>query len=327
MKKKPDIKLLIVDLDNTLYDWISFFVPAFYRMIDVAAEILQVDREVLLTDIQVIHQKYGNSEHPFALLETGIAKNRFPGKSRAEMARVLDPAFHEFNKNRKNLLKLYPGVSETLQIIYESGCPIVAHTEAFVDNSMFRVNKLGLRQYISRLYAPISVGLGHPENEDSYSDETKNGFLTLLPIEHRKPNPQVLYDIFKEFSLWPEQVLYVGDSITKDISMAKRAGVHSAWAKYGTMYDKKYWEKLVRITHWTQEDIDRESQIRKESIGILPEVELDSFTELTGYYEFSKASYDGSGLRKSGTVSYNPRTYMQDGKSEKFDPHPRLASG
>ena len=75
MKKKPQIELLIVDLDNTLYDWIGFFVPAFYRMIDAAVEILKVDRETLLTDIQVVHQKYGNSEHPFALLETKTVKN------------------------------------------------------------------------------------------------------------------------------------------------------------------------------------------------------------------------------------------------------------
>ena len=292
MKKKPHIELLIVDLDNTLYDWIGFFVPAFYRMIDVAVEILKVDHETLLTDIQVVHQKYGNSEHPFALLETEIVKNRFPGKSCAELAKLLDPAFHAFNKKRKELLRLFPGVLETLQSIHESGCKIVAYTEADVRNSMFRIEALGIRQYISRLYAPMSQGLEHPHGEKSYVDESRNDFLWLLPKEYRKPNPKILENIFIEFSLYPEKALYVGDSIIKDISMAKRAGTHAAWARYGTKYDKKLWEKLVRITHWTKEDAAREFQLRNETKGVFPDVELDKFNEVTGHYVFCPASYE-----------------------------------
>jgi phosphoglycolate phosphatase len=292
MKKRPSIELFIVDLDNTLYDWIGFFVPAFYRMINAAAEILKVDRETLLTDIQVVHQKYGNSEHPFALLETRIVENRFPGKDRAELATLLDPAFHAFNKKRKELLKLFPGVLETLQFIHESGCKIVAYTEADVRNSLFRIEALGIRQYISRLYAPISPGLGHPHGKELYVDELKNGFLWLLPKEYRKPNPKILEDIFVEFSLYPEKALYVGDSIIKDISMAKRAGTHAAWARYGTKYDKKLWDKLVRITHWTKEDAEREFQLRNETRGVSPDVELNSFSEVTGHYVFFPASYD-----------------------------------
>ncbi|MCX6578961.1 MAG: HAD family hydrolase [Candidatus Aminicenantes bacterium] len=294
MREYTQIELLIIDLDNTLYDWISFFVPAFYRMIDVAVEILQVDRETLLTDIQKVHQKYGNSEHPFALLETGAAINRFPGKNRAELAKILDPAFHAFNKKRKELLRLFPGVFETLKFINESGCTVVAHTEADVLNSLFRINALGIRQFLSYLYAPRSEGLGHPEGKVLYADELKNGFLRLLPREHRKPSPKVLEDIFVEYSLSPMNVLYVGDSITKDISMAKRAGAHAAWARYGTLYDKTLWEKLVRVTHWTAEDVARESQLRNEAEGVLPDVNLESFTELTDHYEFGIAPYEVS---------------------------------
>ncbi|MGD2091841.1 MAG: HAD family hydrolase [Candidatus Aminicenantes bacterium] len=292
MKKKPHIELLIVDLDNTLYDWIGFFVPAFYRMINAAVEILNVDRETLLTDIQVVHQKYGNSEHPFALLETKAVKNRFPGKNRAELAKLLGPAFHAFNKKRKELLRLFPGVLETLQFIHESGCKIVAYTEADVRNSLFRIEALGIRQYILRLYAPISPGLTHPHGKDSYVKELRNGFLWLLPKEYRKPNPKILEDIFVEFSLYPDKALYVGDSIIKDISMAKRAGTHAAWARYGTKYDKKLWEKLVRITHWTKEDVAREFQLRNKTRDVSPDVELDRFDQVTGYYVFCPASYE-----------------------------------
>jgi phosphoglycolate phosphatase len=260
-------------------------------MIDVAVEILNVDRESLLTDIQLVHQKYGNSEHPFALLETNVVKNRFPGKNRAELATLLDPAFHAFNKKRKELLKLFPGVLETLQYIYKNGCKIVAYTEADVRNSMFRIESLGICKYISRLYAPMSQGLGHPHGGKSYADESKNGFLWLLLKDYRKPNPKILEDIFVEFSLYPNKALYVGDSIIKDISMAKRAGTHAAWARYGTKYHKELWEKLVHITHWTKEDAAREFQLRNETKVVSPDVELNSFDEVTKHYLFCPASY------------------------------------
>ncbi len=31
------IKLLITDLDDTLYSWIGFFIPAFYEIVDELA--------------------------------------------------------------------------------------------------------------------------------------------------------------------------------------------------------------------------------------------------------------------------------------------------
>jgi FMN phosphatase YigB (HAD superfamily) len=306
MTEKTPITLLIVDLDNTLYDWIGFFVPAFYRMIDEAVKILQVDRETLLSDIQGVHQKYGNSEYPFALLETTVVVNRFPGKNRAELAGILKLAFHAFNEERNKLLKLYPGVFKTLQLISENGCRIVAHTEADVLNSLYRIKALGIRPFLSYLYAPKVDGPGHPEGKDMCADELKNGFLRLLPKEHCKPNPKILGDIFAEYLFSPEQALFVGDSITKDIAMAKGAGAHAAWAQYGTIYDQTLWEKLARVTHWTSEDVARESQLKHEAAGVSPDVKLDNFTRLTDYYVFGHPSYKVSEPRDVAAMVFNP---------------------
>jgi hypothetical protein len=38
--------------------------------------------------------------------------------------------------------------------------------------------------------------------------------------------------------------------------MAERAGVVSAWAKFGSSYDPKLWSQLVRVTHWTEHDVE-----------------------------------------------------------------------
>src|SRR5258708_23994318 len=126
MTSSSSIRLLVLDLDNTLYDRVGFFVPSFYRMVDVACQILQVDHDVLLSELQRIHQQYGNSEQPYALLETDIVMTKYPNRTRAEKAKILDQAFYAFNKSRKELLKLFPFVDEVLDQIRGSGCSIVA---------------------------------------------------------------------------------------------------------------------------------------------------------------------------------------------------------
>lgn len=70
MNRTPRLKLLVCDLDNTLYDWVAYFVPSFYAMAAKVVELLGCDREKLLDDFREVHQRHHDSEQPFALLET-----------------------------------------------------------------------------------------------------------------------------------------------------------------------------------------------------------------------------------------------------------------
>lgn len=70
----PRIRLFITDLDNTLYDWVSFFTSSFYEMVGEAAGLLQADRGELLDQLRDVHRRHHNSEHPFALLETPLVQ-------------------------------------------------------------------------------------------------------------------------------------------------------------------------------------------------------------------------------------------------------------
>lgn len=57
-----DIELSVTDLDNTLYDWVTFFASSFYAMVSRAAEILGTPVEMLLDECRRVHQCYGDSE-------------------------------------------------------------------------------------------------------------------------------------------------------------------------------------------------------------------------------------------------------------------------
>lgn len=73
-RKNLRIDLLVCDLDNTLYNWSEYFIPAFYEMLDEVMTITGLDEESLLRDFREVHKKYEDLEHPFALLETESIK-------------------------------------------------------------------------------------------------------------------------------------------------------------------------------------------------------------------------------------------------------------
>jgi phosphoglycolate phosphatase len=275
------VALLVTDLDNTLYDWVGSFVPAFYAMAEEAAAILDLNIETLLDDLRAVHQRHGSSEHPFALLEAASVTARLPGLSRDARAKVLDGAFHRFNSVRKERLVLYDGVTATLEALTERGVPVVAYTDARIPNSLYRVNRLRLDHFIEHLYAPAAR---FPDRLDAPARET---LLRVLPEGDKKPNPRTLLDICRDLGVPPEQTLYIGDSLSRDIFMAANAGVRSAWARYGTEVEPDLWEKLVRVTHWTDTDVAEEAKLKAKAAGARPDATLDRFADLLDRFDFA----------------------------------------
>jgi FMN phosphatase YigB (HAD superfamily) len=260
------IDLFISDLDNTLYDWVTFFASAFYEMVHVAAEILGTPEEVLLDECKEVHIRHHDSEQPFALLETATVRTRYGGLSRQAQAALLDKAFYAFNRARNEKLQLYPGVQEALKEISRR-VPVVGHTEASAANAVFRLQKLGVAGLVKPLYALEGLGLDHPSPERLIKYDSYLRDVRFLGHHQRKPDVSVLLNICKDQGVSPERTLYIGDSIVRDIGMAKAAGVWAAWAEYGTKYDPELWNRLVRITHWTKEDVERAEQARKPIWG------------------------------------------------------------
>lgn len=290
MTTNPEIQLLVTDLDNTLYDWVSFFSTAFYAMVDAAAPILDVPQERLLDELQQVHRKYHNSEQPFALLEVPCVAERFAGLTPRQLAEKLDPAFYAFNASRKSTLRTYPGVLETLRTIRASGCTVVAHTEATVENAQFRLASLDLAPLIERLYAVAPAGPDHPRPESKRAFPARVTQVRHLSQDERKPDPRVLFDICRDCNVEPSRTLYVGDSIARDIGMAKSAGVWAAWARYGTEMQPGAWERLVRVSHWTKEDVRRAADAKARFGDAVPDVTLSKFDDLISHFMFVRAS-------------------------------------
>jgi FMN phosphatase YigB (HAD superfamily) len=280
--------VLITDLDNTLFDWFGVWYASNSAMIERICSISGVQKEIILSEMKSIHQKHGTAEYAF-LLENLPSLKRLYGEPE-NIKKVMNDAIHAFRKARKNQLKLYDTVEETLKKLKEMGVYIVAYTESKSYYTSYRIKKLGLDNYIDVLYSP-------PDHElpDGEGKNTKFEFNQMdqkfTPEGEHKPNPALLLDIIKDIGSIPANCIYVGDSEMKDMDMAQQAGVSDVFAKYGTAHfagNTNDYDLLRAVTHWTDEDVQREIKIKEQSHNNPPNYTINIFEEILTHFSFQK---------------------------------------
>jgi|SRR5579872_5750001 len=275
-------KLIVCDVDNTLYDWVSYFVPSFYTMVDKVIEMTGWSRDQLLDDFRKVHQAHGDSEHPFALLETECVRRGFPNKSTKELLQIFDPAFHAFNSMRKETLKLFPTVRDTLRELQARDIRLVAHTESKLFAVLDRLSRLDLTSYFEAIYCSTRSDSPHPRGAPQLAlpDEVLSR-VRELSHHQRKPDGSVLVEICRNADADPSEAAYIGDSIARDVMMAKGVGVYAIWAAYGSQHDKNQYDLLVRISHWTTADVQREKRLAQAALAIKPDfIAKSTFSEI-----------------------------------------------
>lgn len=274
------MKLLITDLDNTLYDWVTYFARSFRAMLETLESLTGIDSERLKAEFKRVHQRHHNTEHPYASLELPSIWERFETQDRVRLHRELEPAFRTFRRMRQKTLKLYPGVRETLAALSSEGVVLVAHTEASLWNAYYRLSILGIERLFTKIFTIRGTEQEHPVKGKDRSVAIDWDRVELVPPEERKPNARLLQDICGRIGISPKDAVYVGDSLTRDMMMAVEAGILAAWARYGREYAPEDWALLVEVTHWTKDDVVREESLRARAKSVQPDLVLDRFDQL-----------------------------------------------
>ena len=109
--------LLVTDLDNTLYDWVTPFARAIRALVRELAPVLGVGEERIQAELKVVHRRHHNSEHPFACFEIPSVRRRFPGATPEELLTELAVPLAAFDAARSTWLRLFDGVSDTLDAL------------------------------------------------------------------------------------------------------------------------------------------------------------------------------------------------------------------
>lgn len=282
-------RVIVTDLDNTLWDWFDAWYQSFSAMLARLTELSGVPQENLEAQIRKIHQLRGTTEYSWLVREVpaliAAAAPRSP-------AVVFDEAVHVLNSRRKAATKLYPGVRNALDELKKCGVTIVAYTESIAYWTEWRVRHTGLDGVIDVLYSapdhdwPAGVTAEEVRMLPPSEYGLKRTRHQHVPSGILKPNVEVLNSILDEQGFKPEQAVYVGDSLMKDIAMAQEARVLDAHAEYGQVQTKIEYDLLRRVSHWSDEDVAREREIA-QSVGVITPTIIcrQSFAEVVPLFD------------------------------------------
>lgn len=272
--------LLITDLDNTLWDWVHAWHASFSAMLEALSAASGVPCDVLEPEIRAVHRERGTTEYSYLLNDLPSLKER---AGAVEPLVAFDPAMHALHRARREATRLYPHVRETLQRLKEHGVEIVAYTESTAYWTEWRIKYTGLDGVIDALYSAPDHSLPDGVSFDDlrwhepaayglrYTEHLK------VPDGIRKPSEAILRVILADRGRTPEEAVYVGDNLMKDIAMAQAVGVLDAHAKYGESHESEEYDLLKRVTHWSDDDVVREVASKET---VVPSITLTTFADV-----------------------------------------------
>jgi phosphoglycolate phosphatase-like HAD superfamily hydrolase len=293
------IDTLILDLDNTIFDRFAMWYASFKPIYDEILAASGRPQGEVEADIRRVHQTRRTSEYTFLIEELDVLREI---RAREDIRTRFHNALETSRHGRDQSLQLYPTVFSSLWRIKNAGSQIIGYTESMRFYSSYRLKRFGLDGVIEILFSPKDHDMpaGVPLDQlrrfpdDFYELQVTKVMHT--PPHELKPNPKVLREIIEMVGSSPDRCAYVGDSIFKDVAMAREAGIFDVHAQYGESQKYPEYEILQRVSHWTEDDVQREAAIMALGHDFVPSAVLkDSFAEIfihCDFEAFSRAKTD-----------------------------------
>jgi FMN phosphatase YigB (HAD superfamily) len=270
--------LILVDIDNTLYDWPKFFAPSFRAMCHALARPLNMSIDDLVGDFKSVYAHHDTLEYAFSIQELGALK----GVDSSEVSNLIRIGRGAFSKVKKYHLKPYPGVKDGLNFLHQHGHTAICVTNSPLYLAQKRLYELGLDRYFVGIVA--WEGIDPPETVDSEFSTRKARVKTridrIATFKKRDSKPSTTpYKMALSMAPCKADVVWaIGDSINKDLLPAKQLGIRTIWAKYGAHFDPASIDSqtLLKITNWS----DAEVAHTYDSASYEPDHCVENFSEI-----------------------------------------------
>lgn len=198
------IRLITLDLDNTLWDVDSIIIKAEQDMVHWLSkhvpESLEHYQGDTLNDVrQRVFARHQDRSHDLSFMRTQVLYEviRMAGVTEAEAQNYARQAFDVFFEGR-NRVEFFPGALDMLEDLSRRFC-IYALT-----NGNAHIEKAGLSAYLRGAYSSADVGA-------------------------KKPHPDMFHAPLTELDLNPHQAVHIGDHLVDDIHGANAVGMHTIW--------------------------------------------------------------------------------------------------
>jgi FMN phosphatase YigB (HAD superfamily) len=282
-------KVLLLDLDNTLYDWVSYFAPALRGMCHALSEATGLPSSVLFDELKIVFKAHGTVEYTFALQELPSLRRLHPRDTSAALVARYRPVIEVFQHRRRAYLRPYPGVIAGISVLHEAGFEIFGVTDSRRFQAESRLRQLKLDQMLSGLCCvqdhlvpdADTVAAIRRQAPEHYKSALQH--VILLPQGLRKPLPGVLDYVVSSLRIAYDSCLYVGDSLAKDVAMAQAAGIYDCWAAYGTRVSPLDFATLVRVTDWPSKAVRDAVAPSPERLHIFPSFVAESFDSIVSF--------------------------------------------
>ncbi len=281
----PQIKVVITDLDDTIYDWSSFYIASFLAMVNEVHHITGIDTETLKRSFKRVHERHRTTEYAFAIQELDTLAEIDRGLSVEERLEKYQSAIRAFRHTRKRTLHLFPEVKETLEAVRRANIPVVAVSDSMMSYVSRRLRQLDVDLLFTAVCAPADHGLPmglSPDTVRRMKGSEVLGRMEQIEVSAsiRKPDAKFITPILSRFSARPTEAVVIGDSLSRDVLMARRVGTVDVWAEYGQRRPNDIYEELLKITYWSEKEVQEEAALRAEVTAAPPSYSIESFSEI-----------------------------------------------
>ena len=135
--------ILITDLDNTLYNWVDYYGPAFRAMVHLIAQATGVEEDIIYNDFRRVYHEFGSIEHTFSIQELDLVK----AMSKDILEALIHTARVAFGMIGRTKLKPYAGVLDTLSWAMNAGILVICSTNAPINLAEFHLRQLRLSRF------------------------------------------------------------------------------------------------------------------------------------------------------------------------------------
>ena len=210
-------KAILLDIDNTLYDYNITHAFAKNRVVEYCMAELSLSKD----DINAAYETARKQIH-IELTETAASHNRLLYFQRMSEILGVNPMKYGFEiyntywDSFLEVIKPFDGIYELLEK-YKNQICLVTDLTAHIQYR--KIKKLGLEKYCDKLVTSEEAG-------------------------HEKPHPYMFIMALQKLGLQPNEVCMIGDSYKKDVFGATNLGMAAIWFNHENKQEN-YNDKLI----------------------------------------------------------------------------------